>query len=543
VARNVAQIGPLDYLLRVLPGSVSFVDPSLDGKVRYIPLLQPNVTDDIGFLRADLDFDIVRSRSNLWAYLRFEDQPVDRLWAEATALDGQLLQKLFAPLTGIADLLESSDGLKLKTQIIGALYGLISGPHLGPLSAAVGGLLGAPIAVKPGIVLDFTSLAGHPAIVIEEVDRERVYPYPKGIKTVVSIGDAVEKFDPLVELPKVHDWVTAPVRLANAVTDEMQKYSRVLTDVQVEYLMAEYRELPRPLTNDIISAFSFKFSQRIRKYLLNAVGVWCGLLDVLVNLLYTGIEELEVTDDIQMSGRRHEGTVRVMALPANPLNSPVYTANPVIIGQFILIPLAESLQDSFTSLAMSGFTYEILEYSHAVFPRRRTQLTAREALTGALDPRYDHGGMATVGSLPTSPEASPVYLANPVIVGQTILISRAEELTTSFSGLGMAGFSYSILEYEDEALYYQEPPVGDSCPPSNFLYDQAEIWVLDSRTGFNAKYTGTNTGNITTRIYKTEKVLSHGQTEWFYEPDYWDECDESDINLDFSRRRNSHHVR
>ena len=483
VARYVPEIGTGDYTVRILPGATAFVDPSVDGRIRQVPLLQPQVSNDQEFLRAGLEFDLARDSNGGWAYLRFEDQPARRLWAEAAALDGQLLSKLFGPLTGIADLLEQSDGLKLKTQIIGALYGLISGPHLGPLAAAIGGLLGAPIAIRPGVVIDTTSMGGQPAIVVQEVDRERVYPYPAGLERTVEVGDVIEKFTPLVTLPFVHDWITAPVRLADAVEHEIQKYSRVLTDVQVEYLMAEFNALPRPLTATIIRLFSHRFSERIRRYLVNAMGVWCGLTDVLINILVRTSEELGMSDRMVFSGRRDHYLATITALPAAPAGTPEYDADPVQIGDKVDLVLVNTLKLAFDRDAKPGFAFDFIEFDTLTFPRDRTQLNVYEALTGGPAPRYNDG----------------------------------EE-------------------------YLAEPADPDACPPADLLYNLGEVWVLDTRADITATYSGPDVGPQTLTIYRQTVTLAQGESFTFREPNYWDECGESLVNLDFSMPRNSHHL-
>jgi len=435
LARLVPDMGPGDYSFRILPGDTLFIDPTLSPMIRHVPILQPNVSNDDEFLRAGLEFELVRDPGGAWAYLRFEDTPAARLWAEASALDGELMSKMFAPLTGVADLLETSDGLKLKTQIIGALYGLVSGPHLGPLAAAIGGLLGAPIAVRPGIVLELVTMGGSTAIVVQEVERERVYPYPLGSELLVEVGDAVDKFQPLVRMPEIHDWISAPTRLAAQVTEEVQKYSTFLTEVPVEYFMAEYNELPTPLTAAIVDTFSFNFSERIRRYLLNAVAVWCGVADLVITIAAKMGEDLELTDDLAFSSR------------------------------------------------LDGET----EYDLATYPRDRTLLTHRDALTGALDPRYNAWG----------------------------------------------------LEYEDG------PVDPDAIPPGDLLYNQAEIWVLDSRVSFTATYDLGPGADVTMGVYGDTQTLAYGESHTFEEPDYWDEFIfdvYAEIDLDFSKLSKSGHL-
>jgi len=583
VAQAVPAFASNDSIVKVKPETVNFVDPSVDANVRHLPILQPNVSNDEGFLRASIDYDLLRHPQGLWAYIKFEDQPASRLWAEAVALDGKLMQKMFAPLTGIADLLESSDTLKLKTQIIGALYGLISGPHLGPLSSAIGGLLGAPIAVRPGVVKSFTSLGGQPAIVMEEVDRERIYPYPPGLQTTVEIGDLVERFDPLVEMPVCHDWVSAPVRLAEAVSHEVQKYSRVLTDVQVEYLMAEFRALPRPLTGNIIRLFSSRFSERIRRYLLNAIGVWCGLTDVLINITSKIHDDLELTDYASLSGRRDHYVARIVSMPPSPqLASDWDNQQP---DDFVNLRVVESLYQDYKPATRYMVGQQTVANLNALSPGFGDAyivsggggvLTAG-TLTVADGDIVNWIGyqwsllVENVGGVPpenlrvvlhaTEPLIAPYTFNNPsdMLIYNGIDVDGASGSDFVFTTLEFDRTTYprdrtqltareALTGYNDPRynvgsdVYGDDPPDPDACPQPLPLYDQAEIWVMDSRVTLTASYTGVDNGPQVLRVYKEDKTLSAGESHTFNEPDYWDECEGSEVNLDFSRAINSPYV-
>jgi hypothetical protein len=420
-----------EFTLQVTPHHLSFLDPSVDGRIRHIPLLQPKVSTDEGFLRYSLEFDLVRDQAkDRWAYLRFEDQPDAVLWADAVALDGALLSKMYTPLTGVASYLGTSDTAKLRTQVIGALYGLLAGPHLGPLSAAVGGLLGVPIAIRDGIVKGFISVGGTPGIVVEEVDRERVYTYPEGGVVLVELGDTVTRLQSLVELPEVHDWVSAPHALANAVSEEMEKFRTVLVRIPSTYIMAEYKDLPRPLTDAIVAAFSRDLSTRLRQYLLNALAVWCSVAGILFQIFYRTVDDLDLTDAFRLSGRKDNDDEGI--------------------------------------------------FPYAQFPRDRTYLTIKDALTNGDQPMYNVDGHL----------------------------------------------------YGDH---------GEACPPEGLLYNQGELLILPDRVNFTVTYSGADTGTKAIAVYKEIRSLESGESYTFKEPDWWDIC-VSVPNLDFSKPENSHHL-
>lgn len=486
IASRVSEFGEGDYLLKLRPRDLTFLDPSVAPEIRYIPVLQPRVTDSRDILRAGLEFELERDPRGRWGYLRFDTEPPATLWAESTALDLRLMHKMFAPLTGVAAELGTSDTYHLRTQIVGALYGLLSGPHLTQLAIAIGGLMGAPMALESGRVKSFTDLSGQPAIVVEEDDRDRIYPYLQGMVPLVAPGDVVSRFDPLVQMPQMHDWITAPSQLADLVGDEVQKYAAFLVQIPHQFLMAEYNLLPRPVTPSDVSAFTTRFSRRLTRYLAQTVGVWCGIANAIMQIIVNLNEDMEIDDTVLFSGRRDHYLATITALPAVPAGTPEYDANPVTVSDEVDLALAILIGNAFIRDGKAGFTFDILEYDKTAWPKDRTVLYAREALTGADDPRYnDHDPSRSYGAGPTPPAP---------------------------------------------------------CPPSGLIYNHAEIWVLDTRMNVIVNYNGVDTGPTDVTIYDTTVTMSHTDVHEFEEPDFWDECRRSVGTLDFSDPDNSGHA-
>lgn len=273
---------------------LTLLDVSLHRQTRRIPLLQPRISDDADILVQDVDFRVhwVRDEDEEWAALHFVEQPDAILWAELTSFDNRLLEKIFGPVLGTPLASKGPDSEAFKNRLFGLFYGLLSGPHPGPLALAVGALGGVPIAMKPGEVISLVGPAGEPAITVREFDHDRVYVYPPLLTPRVAVGDSVRQFDPLTEYPRILDWTDGKeFAVSTPFGNEVEKFSSFL--VQLPYgVLGAFAEDEGPTS----------LPKQVREYLSRAQAIWVGTFRLFLRLVAKISDDLTLTDEHSYEG-------------------------------------------------------------------------------------------------------------------------------------------------------------------------------------------------------------------------------------------------
>jgi hypothetical protein len=262
---------------------VEWTDTSLHPELRAIPSL---VTEILGYqdrLIAGIDYVVAWDDERRWSELRLLEAPTTDMWAEWAAFDSRLLEKLFGEFIDVPTVATGPDTLEFKNKLVALFYGLLAGPQVGPLTAAVSALAGVPVAIESGQVITVDTSDVDPCIVVRGFATDRRYRYPAGLKPLVSVGDQVEKFDILVEHPVLLDWTNGSefidaLRLNTSDRKlflEAQKYSSVQINIPYGSLGVS-REDEGDLRN---------LPNQIRDYLEKALPLWCGALQVFLTLV------------------------------------------------------------------------------------------------------------------------------------------------------------------------------------------------------------------------------------------------------------------
>ena len=272
---------------------IKYLDVSVPHQTKWIPKLQPRVSDDQDSLIAGEDFLLARRpRGNV---VRFFEQPPAVLWAEYATFDSGWLEKLFSPLVGAALAAAGDDSERTRNRIAALLYGLVRGPSADALSKALAGIAGVPVALERGVVRKVFGDGESPTIVVRETDRDRVYHFPPLLRPRVSVGDVVEKMDPLTEYPQVLDWKQGRRFLDRIeVSHEAEKYKAIVVEIPYgsEGAFAE-DEGPRSFPNLTV------------EYFQKALPLWASTLSLFFVLIGRLEDDLRLEDFQQFEGLLH----------------------------------------------------------------------------------------------------------------------------------------------------------------------------------------------------------------------------------------------
>jgi hypothetical protein len=265
--------------------SMTVYDPSVPNSVRSIPLIQTNVVDTTGAFRFGLEFDLGQIEKDV--YLRTRDPLPARAWAESVAVDDRLLQKLWAPFTGMAEYLPEEDSAAHKHMIACVLYALVKGPSPAALSTAVTALTGGAVALEPGTVVSLRDPQGDAAIGIIGPKGIRYYPYSSDLELKVAVGDTVSAFQNLTIGATVHDVWSGASYLDAVVDSDIERFGSVL----VRYQDVPSNNMDQQLMQDRITAL-----------MQQAVSVWVGVKNLFIQAIRQLSDNLEIEDDCRYVG-------------------------------------------------------------------------------------------------------------------------------------------------------------------------------------------------------------------------------------------------
>lgn len=283
----------------VLLDTLTYLDVSCDARTRYIPTLQPRVSDEEGVLVQGIEYDIYAVDTNLekWAAIHFVEQPESILWADSVGLDARLLEKTFGKLLGTTLTSKSPDSEKFKNRIFGMLYGLLAGPHTTPLAVALSAIGGVPVAMRPGTVIAVEGPRGEPAIVVQEYDHERVYPYPPLLRPTVSLGDVVLPFQLLTEGVEVFDWTSGGRQFLQALQDQG------IISHEVEKFSAFLVEVPYGVDGGFSEdAGDYSFPSKTREFLQRIQAIWVGVFRTFFRMVARLSDVALVGDSVSWEG-------------------------------------------------------------------------------------------------------------------------------------------------------------------------------------------------------------------------------------------------
>ena len=146
-------------------------------------------------------------------FIAFKKRPAEMLWAKATRLNEKTPAYNFGWLIDYVD--SSLPPSEYLLTLQGLWYAYWMGPRPEFIRRALYLLFGLPVARQPGVVTGVTvssglATAGSISILETDSQLEVTYPVPPHLTPLVKYGDAVERFQPLVDGIEVYDKVNRP---------------------------------------------------------------------------------------------------------------------------------------------------------------------------------------------------------------------------------------------------------------------------------------------------------------------------------------------
>jgi hypothetical protein len=189
-----------------------YLEPTVEEVILSLPRLQDVVTAPTLLLYEGTDYVVETST------LRFQEPPLQPLWAEYVAYDESYIYDNFGANVGLEDV--SSD--LYKARVRGLYYAYFQGPTVAAVRLGVHILVGLPIADKAGIVEAVNPVWSGTLGLITVAGRD--YLYPNIVGTSLSVGDDVALFEPLSNGVEVVDYRIDPEWFVYTTLSELQKY-------------------------------------------------------------------------------------------------------------------------------------------------------------------------------------------------------------------------------------------------------------------------------------------------------------------------------
>lgn len=216
-----------------------FLDPSFSETVISIPRIQDVITNPTMLLHSGTDYFVENST------LLFQEPPQEGLWAEYVAFDESYIQNNFGSNVGLLG--ASSD--QYRARVRGLYYAYWQGPTVAAVRQGVHTLVGLPIADIGGTVSSvntaFSGVAG--IITVSGVD----YFYPLASGTNLSVGDAVNAFDPLCNGVEVVDYISNPEWFVDLDFNELRKFHTFAVRLNVDVFSLDTLELAASFLDQI----------------------------------------------------------------------------------------------------------------------------------------------------------------------------------------------------------------------------------------------------------------------------------------------------
>lgn len=170
-------------------------------RVANIPTLQDKIRDESVQITLNEGIDYVVNRDE--GTISFRDEPIEDLWAKRTQINEESPWNNFGFLM---DIYERNSRAYLRI-VQGLWYAFWTGPRPENVRRALYLLFGLPVALE-----DATVTAVSPAEILTTSDDgiDRSFQVPTGLVPIVSVGQRVNRFQPLVDGISVFDKINLP---------------------------------------------------------------------------------------------------------------------------------------------------------------------------------------------------------------------------------------------------------------------------------------------------------------------------------------------
>lgn len=168
-------------------------------KIASIPKLRNSIRDE------NLDTELVEGIDYIvenQTTISFMSPPEETFWAKRTLFDEEVPFNNYGFLMDIY--LPNSQ--RYVEVLQGLWFAFWTGPKPSNVKISLYLLFGLPTAKQNGVVTDVTASE----ITVEYSDSSEVFPIPSGLTSLVSVGESVVKFQPLVSGIEVFDKINRP---------------------------------------------------------------------------------------------------------------------------------------------------------------------------------------------------------------------------------------------------------------------------------------------------------------------------------------------
>jgi hypothetical protein len=204
--------------------SWKYFNPLSDVDIVYLPTLQKFPTSALKLLDT-IDYEL-KTKS-----IAFKALPDSDLYAEFIAFDERTIYKNYGTLLSLSN---QSSTEEYKRKVQGLLYSYYKGPTVQSVKVGVNLLLGLPVALVAGeVTVHNKSYAG---TLNQIVVGGETYYYSKSASSALSVGDVLERFDPICNSIEFRDYIANPTWIETTALHQLQKYHSFLVRIDQEAL-------------------------------------------------------------------------------------------------------------------------------------------------------------------------------------------------------------------------------------------------------------------------------------------------------------------
>lgn len=284
-----------------------WTDPSLPPRTSAVPSLSQGTVSGRAWYQGR-DYEIAES-GTATPYLQTATPDIlvpyadGRLWAEYVAADDRLLSAVYGVFVGTEHAAGLTDTVENRNLVAALLRGLVEGPNLVALSAALSALTGTPVAVEDGDVISVDTDDVEPVIVVRGFDVDRRYPYPRDYTPAVVVGQRVRAGDFLTrERAVVWDWVDGEGMVA------LGQFGREVNDRRpdgtiVRRFRHEVEKFSKVLVTLPAAARGGDSGFRdVRAYMGKALALWASYVESLLVLVFDLFDVTLVSEAVTYAG-------------------------------------------------------------------------------------------------------------------------------------------------------------------------------------------------------------------------------------------------
>lgn len=198
----------VEFLIGLLPTDLPISVPEFRyvyalpyERVARIPSFQDKIRDEsVEYtLQENTDYEVDRDEG----VIAFKEQPLESLWAKRTLIDDEAPWNNFGFLM---DIYEKNSRAYLRI-VQGLWYAFWTGPRPENLRRALYLLFGLPVALEDATV---TAVSSTEIQTTSDDGIDRVFLVPAGLSPIVTVGQRVTRFQPLVDGISVFDKINFP---------------------------------------------------------------------------------------------------------------------------------------------------------------------------------------------------------------------------------------------------------------------------------------------------------------------------------------------